>query len=48
MKDYIRFMVPTSLKRKAERMKERGLNVSQILRNYLESYPMEEKSENVA
>ena len=48
MDSYIKFMVPTSLKRKAEKMKEVGLNVSQILRNYLESYPMEEKSENVA
>lgn len=46
MNQYIKFCVPPFLKEKAERMKENGLNVSQILRNFLESFPMGEKSEN--
>lgn len=48
MKESIKFLVPKALKEKAERMKQCGLNVSQLLRNYLESYSMEEKSESVA
>lgn len=48
MKDRIIILVPKALKEKAVRMKQCGLNVSQLLRNYLESYSMEEKSESVA
>lgn len=47
MKDRIIVLVPKALKEKAERMKEHGLNVSQLLRNYLQSYSLEEKSEKV-
>ena len=48
MESYIKVLVPKSLKHKTEKMKELGLNVSQLVRNFLEAYPMEEKSENVA
>ena len=48
MEESIKFLVPKALKEKAERMKEQGLNVSQLLRNYLQSYSLDEKSENVA
>lgn len=41
-------LVSKTLKDKVDRMRNCGLNVSQLLRNYLESYPMEEKSENIA
>lgn len=47
MTEYIRFLVPKALKDKAERMKEQGLNVSQILRNFLEAYPVDKKDEIV-
>ena len=36
--DYIRFRIDKDLKIKVDKMRENGINISQILRNYLKDY----------
>ena len=40
----IKFNVKPSQKEKAEKIKAKGFNVSQLLRNYLDAYPLEKDS----
>ena len=44
LSESIKFNVTPSQKEKAEKIKAQGFNVSQLLRNFLDAYPLEKET----
>ncbi len=38
--EYVRFRIDKDLKEKVDKMRENGINISQILRNFLKDYQL--------